>query len=175
MNLKRFVLVVLPVLLAVSLTGCTSQEDIDTSSDSSYTESFNTSINWLTPEQRALASGYTLGYDAGYRDGLEARNKSNVLPSLSLDITYVTSLVGPGYSATLTAKTVPYAICTITVYYKSGPSTAQGLYTKTADSSGNVSWTWKVGTRTTAGSWRIVVTASSGGETVSDDTYFTVR
>lgn len=94
---------------------------------------------------------------------------------LSLQIVSVTSPVSPGANATLVAKTAPGAQCTITVYYKSGPSTAQGLYSKQADSAGNVSWTWEVGSRTTPGSWRIVVTASLQGKTVSQTTYFTVR
>jgi hypothetical protein len=86
----------------------------------------------------------------------------------------VTSPVRPGANATLTAKTAPGASCSIKVYYKSGPSTAQGLTTKTADSSGIVSWAWKVGTNTTPGSWRIVVTASKDGQTITKETYFTV-
>ncbi len=94
---------------------------------------------------------------------------------LTLEIVSVTSPVGPGHNATLVAKTAPGANSRITVYYKSGPSTAQGLYPKTADSNGSVSWTWMVGTRTTPGSWRIVVTASLGGKTVSQTTYFTVQ
>jgi len=94
---------------------------------------------------------------------------------LSLQIVSVTSPVNAGSYATLVAKTVPGANCDITVYYKSGPSTAAGLYSKTADSNGNVSWTWKVSTNTTPGSWRIVVTASLGGKTASQTTYFTVQ
>jgi hypothetical protein len=93
----------------------------------------------------------------------------------TLEIVSVTSPVSPGHNATLVAKTAPGANCDITVYYKSGPSTAQGLYPKTADNNGSVSWTWMVGTRTTPGSWRIVVTATLGGKTVSQTTYFTVQ
>jgi len=93
--------------------------------------------------------------------------------TLTLEIVSVTSPVSPGAYATLKAKTIPNALCDITVFYKSGPSTAQGLYTKYPDSSGSVSWTWKVGTSTTPGSWRIVVEASYGGKTVSQTTYFT--
>lgn len=93
---------------------------------------------------------------------------------LSLEIVSVTSPIGKGYTATLRAVTIPGASCTITVYYKSGKSTALGLYPKEADSQGNVSWSWKVGTRTTPGSWLIVVTASLDGETSSQTTYFTV-
>ena len=93
---------------------------------------------------------------------------------LSLQIVSVTSPVAAGANATLVAKTEPGAYCTITVYYKSGPSSASGLTSKTAVGTGNVSWTWKVGTRTTPGSWEIVVTASFGGQTVSKSIYFTV-
>lgn len=96
-------------------------------------------------------------------------------PELFLEIISVTSPVRPGANATLKAKTLPGAQETITVYYKSGPSTAQGLYPKIADSNGDISWTWKVGTRTTPGSWRIVVTASYGEKRTSQTTSFTVQ
>jgi len=108
-----------------------------------------------------------------------ACQESPILPAptaeLSLKIVSVTSPVSPGAYATLKARAPPGAQCTIAVYYKSGRSTAQGLYPKQADNNGDVSWRWKVGTRTTTGSWRIVVTATYGGKTVSQETYFTVR
>jgi len=109
-------------------------------------------------------------------DGLEGTFTviEKVVQELFLEIVSVTTPIGKGYTATLRAKTVPEAYCTITVYYKSGPSGASGLYGKTADGDGNVSWSWKVGTRTTPGSWRIVVTSSLDGETVSQTTYFRV-
>jgi len=88
----------------------------------------------------------------------------------TLEIVSVTSQVPKGANATLTAKASPGSACGITVYYKSGPSTAVGLGPKTADANGSVSWTWKVGSRTTSGSWRIVVTC--GG--ISKETSFMV-
>lgn len=88
-----------------------------------------------------------------------------------LQIVSVTSPVSQGATASLTAKTSPGASCSITVYYKSGPSSAQGLEPKTAGADGQVSWSWKVGVRTTPGNWRIVV--SCGG--VSQETTFTVQ
>jgi competence protein ComEC len=106
-----------------------------------------------------------------------ATTPSVVAPSslaLSLEVTSVTSPVAPGANATLLANTFPSASCTITVYYKSGPSTASGLTPKTADANGNVSWTWKVGTNTTPGNWRISVTASKDGQSVTKETTFTV-
>lgn len=95
--------------------------------------------------------------------------------SLTLQIVSVTSPVNPGDNATLIAQTIPGANCEITVYYKSGPSSASGLGPKTADSSGRVSWTWKVGTNTSPGNWQIVVKASYGGNTISQNVRFTVQ
>jgi hypothetical protein len=61
------------------------------------------------------------------------------------------------------------------VYYKSGPSNAQGLGSKTADGSGHVTWTWKVGTTTTPGTWSIVVTAGLNGQTTEKNIFFVVQ
>jgi micrococcal nuclease len=88
-----------------------------------------------------------------------------------LTISSVTSPVSRGSNVTLSAKTSPGASCTITVNYKSGPSKASGLGPKTADSSGVVSWTWKVGSGTTLGTWPISVTCNG----VTQTTTFTVR
>jgi len=98
---------------------------------------------------------------------------ATISPSVSaaLEIVSVTSPVSKGANATLTAKTSPNASCSITVYYKSGPSTAAGLGPKTANASGMVSWTWKVGARTTSGTWRIVVTCNG----VTKETTFMVQ
>ena len=83
----------------------------------------------------------------------------------------VTSPISHGSYATLTASVSPARTCLITVYYKSGPSEAQGLYSK-RPSNGRVSWTWKVGTRTTPGRWPIVVSCGSAGTL---NTSFVVR
>lgn len=77
----------------------------------------------------------------------------------------------PGDYATLTAAVSPARRCSIVVYYKSGPSRAQGLYAKTPRA-GRVSWTWKVGTNTTPGRWGITVSCGSAG---SLRTSFVVR
>jgi micrococcal nuclease len=89
--------------------------------------------------------------------------------------TVVTFLNAPltvphGQNATLQARTTPNTSCSIEVDYASGPSTAAGLVAKTSDGGGNVSWTWKVGTNTTRGSWPITVTCGSG----SAQTHITV-
>jgi hypothetical protein len=77
----------------------------------------------------------------------------------------------PGSNATLIASVSPARACSISVYYKSGPSRAKGLYTK-RPVRGLVSWTWRVGTNTTPGRWRITISCGSAGTL---NTSFVVR
>ena len=68
-----------------------------------------------------------------------------------------------GNPVTLTAHVSSSRVtCSIVVYYKSGPSHAQGLYPK-RPVHGRVGWTWLVGTRTTSGPWPIVVSCGRAG------------
>jgi hypothetical protein len=70
--------------------------------------------------------------------------------------------VNPGQNITLVAQTTARASCSIKVTYASGHvSTAAGLEPTTASSSGRVSWTWKVGTSTGAGTATAAVTCGS--------------
>jgi len=89
-----------------------------------------------------------------------------------LQVLYVTSPVRAGHYATVQIKTTPGASCTITVYYPSGPSRASGLEPKIAGENGIVEWTWKVGTRTTPGQHKIVITATLCGQTKTTTVYF---
>lgn len=77
-------------------------------------------------------------------------------------LVHVTSPVSPGEHATLIVRVAPARRCRVTVYYKSGPSVAQGLGPK-RPRHGRVSWTWMVGTNTTAGRWPIQVSCGSAG------------
>jgi hypothetical protein len=63
-----------------------------------------------------------------------------------------------GATASVKTRSGANVQCDINVYYKSGPSSAAGLYPKTTDANGYVSWSWKVGTRTTSGSWPVEIT-----------------
>ncbi len=95
--------------------------------------------------------------------------------ALSVSVVSLTSPAARGSNATLVIRTSPGANCTITVHYKSGPSKAQGLGSKSADANGQCSWTWKVGTSTTPGTWSISVTASIDGQSKSLSIPFVVQ
>lgn len=83
---------------------------------------------------------------------------------LPITLISATSPAAPFTDATLTISTSPGANCSIVVHYKSGPSRAKGLVPKVADSSGRVTWTWRVGSNTTPGRWPIVVTCKKGAD-----------
>ena len=84
--------------------------------------------------------------------------------SASVRLLHVTSPISAGSYATLVAHVAAPSnvTCSIAVYYKSGPSHAAGLYSK-RPVAGRVSWTWKVGTRTTPGRWPTYVRCGSAG------------
>lgn len=66
--------------------------------------------------------------------------------------------------ATVSITAKPNTTYSITVYYSSGASKADGLENKTSDANGNVSWSWKIGGRTKPGTYNIVITG--GGQTL---------
>ena len=93
----------------------------------------------------------------------------------NLRITSVTSQVHAGTNATVVAQTAPGADCKIAVTYRSGRSRAKGLVGKTADGSGQISWTWRVGTKATHGDWPMDITSEPDGESQSLRSYVTVQ
>ncbi len=74
-----------------------------------------------------------------------------------------------GETATLTIKGLPNTEYSIKVYYSSGASKAAGLENKISDSNGNVSWKWRIGSRTNEGEHKIEIS----GKDVSTVLYFT--
>jgi len=67
--------------------------------------------------------------------------------------------------ATISIVGKPNTEYRITVYYDSGPSKAKGLEKKTSDSKGRVSWTWKIGGKTKAGTYKVIF--KGGGEEIT--------
>ena len=64
--------------------------------------------------------------------------------------------------ATIRVKITPGASANLSVFYKTGESTAKHVGWATADENGYVEWTWFVGTRTTPGTWPFVIETSDG-------------
>lgn len=85
--------------------------------------------------------------------------------SVSLSVTSFPNTVHRNEDVTLTAKGKPNTEYTIKVFYSSGASKADGLEKHTSDSNGNVSWTWQIGGKTNAGTYKITI--SGGKETIT--------
>lgn len=103
--------------------------------------------------------------------GTETTDVPGSLPHTGgLSVTMLTDNVKRGSMAALSVIGVPGVTYSISVYYSQSPSSAKGLEDKTADQSGEVSWSWRIGSRTKQGKHRIVITG--GGETLT--LYFTV-
>lgn len=79
----------------------------------------------------------------------------------NMSLISITSPVNAGANLTIKIKGLANTEYSIYVYYNSGISEASGLQDKTSGTDGKVNWTWKVGARTTPGTYRIVV---AGGD-----------
>ncbi len=78
-------------------------------------------------------------------------------------------------TASITIKTLAKARCYIDVEYASGSSTAAGLGAKTAPSTGRITWDWRVGGRTTKGTWPVYISCSVGSRSADTSTSITVQ
>lgn len=85
------------------------------------------------------------------------KTTNNNSTTISTNVTTSQLTVHRGEKATVLVKTRPHTQGTIEVDYSSGPSHALGLEPKTSDINGNISWTWEVGTRTKAGTYKVII------------------
>lgn len=67
-----------------------------------------------------------------------------------------------GKKTKVRVKVAPNATAQLSVFYKSGESTAKYLGWSQADSGGYIEWEWFVGTNTTPGTWPFVITGEDG-------------
>lgn len=117
-------------------------------------------------EQTSYIPESTSGTDAPTEVPTET---TAVRESGKIVVTYLTDSVKKGSKATLSVTGTPGVTYSIAVYYSSSVSTAKGLEPKSADGDGNVTWSWRVGSRTKPGKHKIVI--SGGGERIT--LYFT--
>jgi hypothetical protein len=89
---------------------------------------------------------------------------TTVTVTSGVTITSFISAIAPGGHDSLTAhSTMPDDSCTLEVTLPSGRrSTESGLGTTTANASGDVTWTWSIGSNTDAGTAHFSVTCTAG-------------
>lgn len=81
----------------------------------------------------------------------------------SASVQSITTPVMPGSNTSMTVRTNPAAICTITVVYNNVASTDSGLTKKVADEYGMATWTWTVENSVPLGTWPAKVTCALNG------------
>lgn len=104
------------------------------------------------------------GNDTGKGANSESKGGVGETSPKTAEITNETLTVHVGDEATVTVKTTPYTLGKIEVDYQSGPSHAHGLEAKKATSQGELTWSWKIGSNTTPGTYNVII--SIGEETL---------
>jgi len=95
---------------------------------------------------------------AASKQAAEEASRAAAAEAARRNITVTSGLVfRRNQNATVSIKAMPNTLYTIVVLYKSGPSKAQGLDPKWSNSQGIVSWTWKIGGKTTPGTYSIII------------------
>lgn len=89
------------------------------------------------------------------------------VPASSIILLSVTETVKRGSEASLTIRGKPGVTYSIQVFYATTESTAKGLEPKIADENGFVTWRWRVGSRTKAGSHKIQISGDGDVLTLS--------
>lgn len=87
-----------------------------------------------------------------------------------ITVTSYTNSVSPGAYAFVEMQGLPNTEYNITVYYSSGESETEGLENKVSDENGYIRWEWKVGAKTKAGTYSIIIS----GNNQKTETQFTV-
>lgn len=101
----------------------------------------------------------------------EAPTKAPTEAPTAIVFTEYTDYVEAGSNAFVTIQGAPNTEYSIHVYYSTKESSAEGLENKTSDSSGYVTWEWKVGPNTTPGAHSITVKGGGTESSVSFTTY----
>lgn len=86
---------------------------------------------------------------------------------LSVSIQSLTTPAPQESITNMTVKTAPTADCTIKAVYAGVASTDSGLVAKTADGTGDVSWTWMIEESAPLGTWPVTVTCTHDGQSAT--------
>lgn len=136
-------------------------------SDLLSTETLTETILYV--EQEATEQSTLPPATSQSNSGLEdIQNETTDTTESSTGIDFVSwpQTIGRNETGIVKIQGEPNTDYSITVRYKSGPASASGLETKTSDKDGYVSWSWKIGGKTSTGTFSITVAGGGQSETV---------
>ncbi|MDP2211923.1 MAG: hypothetical protein Q8J63_09340 [Candidatus Aquicultor sp.] len=145
---KPFLIVVGLVLLTIAATGC-------------FTSGADTQENAGMPIEQELQAQAQPTIKAEDSQEMPASTTTTEKP-MFVEVVSATSPVSPGGNpVTVFIKTKPGAISEIELGYQGGQNEEGALYSKQANASGMISWTWTVDPSVPYGAYPVVVTAKS--------------
>lgn len=104
------------------------------------------------------------------KETIETNNsisKEEIKDNEEIKLVSLTEPIERGKNATITIEGKANTTYSIKVMYKSGASSASGLENKTSDNNGKVSWTWKVASNVTPGTYEIIISNENTSKTIS--------
>ena len=107
--------------------------------------------------------GYTEGVALGHTDEPMC-SRCGVQTGPRFEIVLEPGTIQRDSGATFSFLGEPDTLYSITVYVKSGPSSAKGLEPKMSDTTGYVSWSWWVGSSAAPGTYQIVITGADSAQ-----------
>jgi hypothetical protein len=160
--MRRWILVVLLAAMVLALAGSAcSKSNNATKTPATNVAATGTKVNEATSTvQPPTATNPPSATDTPIAP---AATQPAAQPGANTSGVTFTSVTGaaPGGVARAAVQTSPGASCSISYVTPHGTnSTAQGLYPKTADGAGQVSWSWNIGTSTQPGTGTVSVTCN---------------
>lgn len=154
---------------AASISFTSSINDSSLTVSSSDTVSSNITPSAETSSSPEAASNVSQTVETSSEDkASSAKPVEAPAPDTSaITITSAPGTVQAGSNATISIHGKPNTSYSVSVYYSTTKSTADGLVKKNSDSNGDVSWTWKVSPNTNAGSHKIVI--EGGGDKIQTE------
>lgn len=146
MSKKPFLILAALVVLAIAATGC-------------FNSAGDTEKNAGMPIDQKLQAQVSIEAESDLE--MPASTTTTEKP-MFVEVISATSPVSPGGDpVTVFIQTKPGATGEIELGYEGGPSETGALYSKQANGSGMISWTWTVDPSVPYGAYPIIVTAKS--------------
>lgn len=160
------VLLIFIVLFSIIAIGCSNRKTYYTSETSTITREIETKQRPTTSKATEKPTEITTTEKQTEVPTEKPTEQPKEENDYELEIVDYTTSVEAGSEASVTIQGKPETEYSISVFYHSGPSNAEGLETKTSDSDGKVTWTWKVGNKTAKDTYDISISGDGKHETI---------
>lgn len=177
--MKRYIITfIMLIAMIVILSGCTNNNNDNTSDKNKTATEIATSIatqkptdaetlsqaivneditevSTQTPTEKITKITEEISTDSNSESNKE--NSTQATTSTPINIRTYTNSVSPGGDAFIEIQGNPNTEYNIAVYYSGKVIEANGLENKVSDANGYIRWEWTIGSKTTPGTYKIVI------------------